>query len=45
MKSTRYSAKIMTQNVEKYLKLRKSLSKSFYGFDPSYRMIYLTWLE
>ena len=35
----------MTQKAEKCLKLWKSLKKSFTDFDPSYHMIYFTWLE
>ena len=37
--------KIMTQKAERYVTLWKSLGKSFAGSDPSYNMIYLTWLE
>ena len=35
----------MTQKTKKYLKLWNFLRKSFADFDPSYHMIYLTWLD
>ena len=35
----------MTQKAERYLLLWKSQGKSFAGSDPSYNMIYLTWVE
>ena len=35
----------MTQKAERYVTLWKSQGKSFAGCDPSYNMIYLTWLE
>ena len=35
----------MTQKAERYVTLWKSQGKSFTGCDPSYNMIYLTWLE
>ena len=34
-----------TKKAERYATLWKSLGKSFAGSDPSYNMIYLTWLE
>ena len=37
--------KIITKTAERYVTLWKSLGKSFAGSEPSYNMIYLTWLE